>query len=130
MAALVHSPILNLIIKSIHPRVLWVGLNDTNNKLFKLQKDLDTNFSNIGFKKEKNYKSHITIARVKYINNKYRIKSNNEFLNDLTHEIKKLNNINIGNMNVSKIYLKQSELSPNGPIYTNIKTFELNKEIE
>lgn len=99
---------------------------DNENTLSNLQKELDTSFSNIGFKKEKNYKSHITIARVKYINNKHRTQNNNDFLNELKNEINIFSNINIGKMTVSTIYLKKSELSPSGPIYTNIKTFELN----
>ena len=96
-------------------KVLWLGLEE-GSPIKDLQKDLDKEFRKLGFKKEKNFISHLTIGRVKSPKNKKEIRE----------AIEKLENIEIGQMTVSKIYLKKSTLTPQGPIYEDIKVFELN----
>jgi 2'-5' RNA ligase len=98
-----------------NPRVIWTGIKDKNNTTVKLIEELDKKFNKIGFKKEKNYVPHITIGRVKSISDKEK----------LTQTLKKLNKKYHGKMEVKKIYLKSSKLTPNGPIYKNIKEFNL-----
>lgn len=98
-----------------HPgymRVVWLGIEDSD-KFSQLQKDLDQEFVKMGFKKERSYTPHLTIARVKGTHNK-------EFLADT---INKLQEIEIGHMNVDKLVLKKSELTPVGPIYTDVQEF-------
>ena len=96
-------------------KVLWFGL-DEGSPIINLQKDLDKEFRKLGFKKERNFISHLTIGRVKSPKNKKEIRQT----------IEKLENIEIGNFTVSKICLKKSTLTPQGPIYEDIKVFELN----
>ena len=96
-------------------KVFWLGL-DEGSPIKDLQKDLDKEFRKLGFKKEKNFISHLTIGRVKSPKNKQEIRKT----------IEKLENIEIGQMTVSKICLKKSTLTPQGPIYEDIKVFELN----
>jgi 2'-5' RNA ligase len=96
-------------------KVLWLGLEE-GSPIKDLQKDLDNEFRKLGFKKEKNFISHLTIGRVKSPKNKKEIRE----------AIEKLENIEIGQMSVSKICLKKSTLTPQGPIYEDIKVFELN----
>jgi 2'-5' RNA ligase len=98
-----------------NPRVIWTGIKDKNNTTVKLIEELDKKFNKIGFKKEKNYVPHITIGRVKSISDKAK----------LSQTLKKLNKKYHGKMEVKKIYLKSSKLTPNGPIYKNIKEFNL-----
>lgn len=98
-----------------NPRVIWTGIKDKNNTTVELIEELDKKFNKIGFKKEKNYVPHITIGRVKSISDKEK----------LTQTLKKLNKKYHGKMEVKKIYLKSSKLTPNGPIYKNIKEFNL-----
>ena len=98
-----------------HPgymRVVWLGIEDPT-KFSELQKDLDHEFGKMGFKKERSYTPHLTIARVKGSHNK-------EFLAD---KLKELQDIEIGEMSVEKLVLKKSELTPVGPIYTDIHEF-------
>lgn len=98
-----------------HPgymRVIWLGIEDST-KFSALQKDLDEEFVKMGFKKERSYIPHLTIARVKGAQNK-------EFLSD---KLKSLEDVEIGEMNVGKLVLKKSELTPVGPIYTDVKEF-------
>lgn len=95
-------------------KVLWVGI-EKNNILLDIQKALDNEYSELGFKKERNFTSHITLGRVKGSKNKNQLK-----------EIMKTNSdISIGEMNLNKIVLKKSVLTPNGPIYSTIHSFEL-----
>lgn len=96
-------------------KVLWLGL-DEGSPIKDLQRDLDKEFKKLGFKKERNFISHLTIGRVKSPKEKKEIRNT----------IEKLENIEIGPMTVSKICLKKSTLTPQGPIYEDIKVFELN----
>ena len=95
-------------------KVLWLGLEE-GSPIKSLQKDLDKEFRKLGFKKERNFISHLTIGRVKSPKNKKEIRET----------IDKLENIEIGQMKVSKISLKKSTLTPQGPIYEDIKVFDL-----
>ena len=95
-------------------KVLWLGLEE-GSPIVNLQKDLDREFKKLGFKKEKNFISHLTIGRVKSPKNK----------KDIRNTIEKLEDIEIGQITVSKICLKKSTLTSQGPIYDNIKVFDL-----
>lgn len=95
-------------------KVLWIGI-DRNSTIADLQKDLDREFKKLGFKKERNYISHLTIGRPRNGKNKNQIKDTINSLKDLK----------IGTMTVSKISLKKSTLTPQGPIYEDIKVFNL-----
>lgn len=95
-------------------RVLWLGMADVE-QFSNLQKDLDEDFIKMGFKKEKSYIPHLTLGRVKGAKNK----------EALLQKLKDLGDVEIGEMNIEKIVLKKSELSPQGPIYTTIKEFDL-----
>ena len=95
-------------------KVLWLGLEE-GSPIVNLQKDLDREFKKLGFKKEKNFISHLTIGRVKSPKNK----------KDIRNTIEKLEDIEIGQFTVSRICLKKSTLTSQGPIYENIKVFDL-----
>lgn len=98
-----------------NPRVIWTGIKDKNKTTIKLIEELDKKFNKIGFKKEKNYVPHITIGRVKNVSKKER----------LTDTLKSLNKKYHGKMEVKQIVIKSSTLTPDGPIYKNIKEFDL-----
>lgn len=95
-------------------KVLWLGMEDVK-PFSNLQKDLDEDFVKMGFKKEKSYVPHLTLGRVKGAKNKAALLS----------KLKDLEDVEIGEMDIKKIVLKKSELSPQGPIYTTIKEFDL-----
>lgn len=97
-----------------HIKVIWIGIKDNKN-LSQLQKELDNEYNKLGFKKERDYKSHLTIGRMKTAKNK----------NKVQKIIKENENISIGEMTINKIYLKKSTLTPNGPIYENLVEFTL-----
>lgn len=95
-------------------KVLWLGLRE-GSPITSLQKDLDKEFRKLGFKKERNFISHLTIGRVKSPKNKKEIRE----------KIDEFENVKIGKMTVSRIHLKKSTLTPDGPIYEDIKVFDL-----
>jgi 2'-5' RNA ligase len=77
-------------------RVLWLGVEDSD-QFSKMQMDFDEEFIKMGFKKERSYIPHLTIGRVK----------------------------EIGKTTIKNLVLKESELTPAGPIYTDVKEFQL-----
>ena len=91
-------------------RVIWVGLKPEK-CILDLQKDIDEKLKKL-FKKEKNFKSHLTLARVKYIDDK------KSFIN-------KLKNIKIDDkkINIDNFKLIKSTLTGKGPIYEDICIF-------
>lgn len=95
-------------------KVLWIGISK-DSRITDLQKDLDKEFKKLGFKKERNYISHLTIGRPRNSKNRNQIKDT----------INSMKNVKIGTMRVNKISLKKSTLTPQGPIYEDIKVFNL-----
>jgi 2'-5' RNA ligase len=91
-------------------KVIWLGIENPD-KFSKMQEDFDQEFVKMGFKKERSYIPHLTIGRVKGVQNK-------ELLVEM---VKELEDVDIGTMTVDRIILKESELTPVGPIYTDLK---------
>ena len=88
-------------------RIVWVYLSGCE----ELQKKIDDALKGI-FAEEKQFMSHITIARVKSVKDKKR------FL----EELKKIKIEEI-NFNTDKFYLMESVLKPEGPEYNIIECF-------
>lgn len=95
-------------------RVLWLGAENFD-PFSKLQMDMDQEFVKIGFEKERNYVPHLTIGRLKGSGNK----------EALVKKIEELEDISVGKTIIDKLILKKSELTPDGPIYTDLKIFNL-----
>ncbi len=101
-----------------HIKVAWVGVEEGNDGMSDLAKQIDDKMKKLGFKKEKKkFIAHATLARIKKINAQER----EEMLKDLEPHL----NQDFGWMNVSNFTLKKSELTPKGPIYSDIEVFEL-----
>jgi len=90
------------------PRVIWIGTDDGINELEKLAEMICSKLSDIGFSPDKKFKPHVTIFRVK---NK---------IEDLSSKLEKFSSCSFGKQLISEIKLKKSELTPNGPIYTDL----------
>ena len=91
-------------------RVVWVGLKPED-KVLELQKQIDEALSKL-FKQEKDFKSHITLARVKYLEDK---KQFIEQLKKIKVENKKIE--------IKDFRLIKSTLTPKGPIYEDLMVF-------
>lgn len=95
-------------------KVIWVGIDD-DETIRELHDKLDKEFVKLGFDKDKKFSTHLTIGRMKSGKNKDKVKSTIEEFSD----------VEIGEMKVDKITLKKSTLTPSGPIYEDLKVFEL-----
>lgn len=94
-------------------RVVWLGAEES--MFSKMQEDFDKEFIKMGFNKERSYMPHLTIGRVKGVQNKELLVS----------VIKELQDIEVGTMTVDRLVLKESDLTPVGPIYTDLKEIYL-----
>jgi len=90
------------------PRVIWIGTDNGVDELEKLAEMIRSKLSHLGFSPDKKFKPHVTIFRVK---NK---------IEDMSDKLEKFSSYYFGKQTVSEIKLKKSELTPNGPIYTDL----------
>jgi 2'-5' RNA ligase len=98
-------------------RVIWAGLDDKDNQIANLAKRLENSLFEFGFKKEKrDFKNHITICRPRQIPNPNQ-------LSLLIEEINK--NIKPLEFTISKITFFESQLTPQGSIYTPLSSISL-----
>ena len=100
------------------PRIIWIGIKEGANQLQELYNYIETMLYKEGFPGEnKEFSSHITIGRVKFIKNK-------------DNFIQILKRIEISNLSqeVKSIELMGSKLTPNGPIYNITAEFPLSKK--
>ncbi|HII68105.1 MAG TPA: RNA 2',3'-cyclic phosphodiesterase [Thermococcaceae archaeon] len=95
-------------------RVIWAGV-DNDEEIKKMAEEIDNALFKLGFKREKNFVSHITIGRVKFVKDKV----------GLMLALKELSNEEFGKFKVEAIELKKSTLTPKGPIYETLARFEL-----
>ena len=91
-------------------RVVWVGLKPEE-KILELQKKIDESLNKL-FKKEKDFKAHITLARVKYPEDK------KQFL----EQLKKIE-IENKKIEIKDFRLVKSTLTPSGPVYEDLAVF-------
>ncbi len=92
------------------PRVIWIGTDDIGgNMLIQLSKKVEKVLEPLGFFSEKSFKPHITIFRIK------------KKIGNITKELDSYKMIDFGMQEVTNIKLKKSELTPNGPIYSDLE---------
>ncbi|MCW1296152.1 MAG: RNA 2',3'-cyclic phosphodiesterase [Candidatus Parvarchaeota archaeon] len=96
-------------------RVIWVGVTEGKNEILELHSKLDSKLREIGIKKDEQFETHLTIARVRSARNK----------DLLIKKIKEFYHTQIGEFEVDEIKLKKSTLTSTGPIYTDLRTFKL-----
>jgi 2''-5'' RNA ligase len=92
-----------------NPRVIWVGIEKNGaEKLSSLAKEIGVKLTSLGFEKDKKFKPHLTVFRVK------------KRIGDVSPIMKDFETTNFGTEIVSKIKLKKSVLSPKGPEYSDL----------
>jgi len=96
-------------------RVIWAGVSDGREQVTSIQKRADQNLAELGFKPERDFVPHLTLARAKSAAGKERLV---EFLKSMT-------NAEFGSCRVGAVELKQSTLTPKGPIYSTLAHIEL-----
>ncbi len=98
--------------KTSYIRIIWIGAEGNFNTL---HDEVERVLSPFNFEKERDFSPHATIARIKQTQDK----------KTLLEKIKKLENIDLGAMNVDTISLKKSMLTPEGPIYETLREIRL-----
>lgn len=101
--------------KMDNPRVLWAGIEDSKN-LLPLYSNLEEGLEPLGLKKEERpFKPHLTLGRVKFLNDKKIFRKHIEKYKDIT----------LGQFTAEGICLFQSRLTPNGAVYVKLKEYKL-----
>ncbi len=101
------------------PRVIWLGV-DCDPTLIELHDELDRSLKKTGIEPEKRaYSPHLTIARVSKRADLNTIKKIGDTLSRFKVDT-------LGVFDVTKIYLYKSDLTPSGPIYTQLLCAPLN----
>ena len=103
------------------PRVLWVGMQDPDERLRRLAASVDDAMAGLGWKRENRpYTGHLTLARVKkYANNR-----DKQALSELLSAVKVSDRL--GLLPVQSVHLMRSQLRPEGAVYTSLITAPLN----
>jgi 2'-5' RNA ligase len=98
------------------PRVIWCGVTGNMEKLSVLQKQLDSDFADIGFPaEERPFQAHLTLARIK----------DSHGLTGINEALTKYSAFAAGEFFCTELILFQSKLSPQGAIYTKLAEFVL-----
>lgn len=96
-------------------KVLWVGIQQAE-PLIPIVKDLNSKLNNLGYKKEnKPFSAHLTIGRMRSAEGK----------NDILEILHQHGDTLFSEIPVNSIKLKQSVLTPKGPIYSTKKEIML-----
>lgn len=102
---------------SYKPKVIWFGIKN-NEQLIKLSNSVNENLIPVGYISDRqNFVPHLTVARIRFLNDKKLFQQ----------IIDKNKTIKIQKIKVDKIFLFESILKREGPIYKVIEEFLLNK---
>jgi len=97
-------------------RVLWVSTGEGNDKLLRLQEDIEKQLASAGWPQDKKgFAGHLTLCRVR--NSKAGFK-----LAKITEDYK---NFKLGTMPADSVSVYQSKLTPAGPVYTVLGNYKL-----
>jgi len=100
----------------LSPKVVWVGVNKGKEECVNLAKRIDGNLHRLGFPVEqRDFVPHLTLGRVK---SPYRRNELSKLISNLTMQ-------SFGQMEVSKIGIMGSQLTPKGAIYTTLREFPI-----
>ena len=93
------------------PRVIWVGVSGEVEGVRALQKDLESRLNGLGFPREKrSFKGHLTLGRVKGRLDVAR----------LTKALEVLEGFRTESFTAQSVVLFQSDLRPNGAVYSKL----------
>jgi 2'-5' RNA ligase len=98
------------------PRVIWVGVEQGADEMERLRTRIDEMLLPFGFPSEKRpFQPHLTIGRVKSVGR----------LDSLLEGLQRAEIGQVGQMQVRRVELMQSQLQPAGAIYTSVEAVPL-----
>jgi 2'-5' RNA ligase len=104
------------------PRVIWVGVKETQGNLQDLQLRLENGLTKLNFPREKRkYHPHLTIGRVRrHVGTADR--------REIGEKLNHIEQTDIETQSIYKISLIRSDLKPSGAVYTHLYSSSLNHE--
>ena len=97
-------------------RVVWAGIEDGREPLRELASAVEASLAELNFEKEdREFKSHITIGRVKF----------SKFLDRLAQGIDEIDAGDMGVQRVTSVAVMRSDLQREGPVYSPLRVIEL-----
>ena len=94
------------------PRVIWMGIKQGASTVSRLAKAVNIELASLGFSTDNRFHPHLTLARLRTTMN----------LEPLKNILRKYDTIDGGSMRVNEIALMQSQLHPNGAIYSPLSS--------
>ena len=96
------------------PRVLWLGISGSVERLSDLQKEIENDLESTGFQRENRaFRAHLTLGRVK----------SPKDVKGLSEIIKSEESYDAGSFKAYGLTLFKSDLTPQGAIYTKLAYF-------
>jgi 2'-5' RNA ligase len=97
-------------------RVLWVGAGDNCEGLLRLQQDIEERLDSAGWPKEaRKFTGHLTLCRIRSSQAGVKLAQLAETYKDF----------NLGTITADSVCVYQSQLTPQGPIYTLLGRYKL-----
>ncbi|MGQ9781807.1 MAG: RNA 2',3'-cyclic phosphodiesterase [Nitrososphaeria archaeon] len=94
-----------------HINVVWIGIDSESSKnMVSLWEKVEASLEKAGFPSDRRFDPHLTILRIKTGRNR----------EELAAAIRRHSNISLGEDTVSKLKVKKSLLTSNGPIYSDL----------
>lgn len=94
------------------PRVIWVGVSEGAGELERLYKEIEKGLRRLGFRPEREqFVPHVTLARLKGSRNLERV----------VKLLREMEDVEVGEIVLESVRLKQSILTPRGPIYRTLR---------
>ena len=99
--------------------IIWVGIDKVaKKKIIEIATEIENRLENIVESNDKEFSPHLTIARVKSV-------QNIDLLKEILHEVQ---SEEFGRDSITEIKLKKSFLTPSGPIYTDLYSVQLKEK--
>jgi RNA 2',3'-cyclic 3'-phosphodiesterase len=97
-------------------KIVWVGAKKGTDELLALQKDLESLLEQAGFpKEERDFSAHLTLCRVNHPIAGLKV----------GEAIAQFSYLKLGSIAADAIRIYQSQLTPQGPVYTMVADFKL-----
>lgn len=105
-----------------YPRVIWAGLTGETEPIIGLHQRLEEVFEKFHIGRDQRaLRLHLTLGRVKEA-----MKDKHDFISC----VEKLSAKDFGNLEIKELMLYKSQLTPSGPIYTQLNSFPLKRNEE
>ncbi|MCK4491727.1 MAG: RNA 2',3'-cyclic phosphodiesterase [Candidatus Altiarchaeales archaeon] len=96
-------------------KVIWVGVGEGSAEIRTVQSEIDEGLDKQGFSRDRRFHSHFTLARVKSVSEKEKLRG---FIEGNSRRV-------FGEFKVDRIMLMGSRLTPKGPRYSVVEEFLL-----